>query len=78
MSRWATYFLIRTTRQNFYFLGGHSRRIGWTGYAVRLERRMMLEWFSSENLEGRDHLGELCVNERIILNWIANEWGVRV
>lgn len=32
----------------------------------------------SENLEGRDHFVDIGVNGRIILNWIANEWGVRV
>jgi len=32
----------------------------------------------SEQLEGREHFGEIGVNGRIILNWIANEWGVRV
>ena len=29
-------------------------------------------------MEGRDHFGEIGVNGRIILNRIANEWGVRV
>jgi len=26
-------------------------------------------------LEGRDHLDDLCVDERIILEWILGSWG---
>lgn len=45
MSWWGTCFLIRTFHQSVYYLGGHSRRIGWTGYVVHLERWVMLESF---------------------------------
>jgi hypothetical protein len=38
----------------------------------------MLTIFQSQNLKGRDHLEDLCVDEKIILKWILNKHGVRV
>jgi len=34
--------------------------------------------FWSENLKARDHSEELCVDERIILEWIFGKWGGRL
>jgi hypothetical protein len=34
--------------------------------------------FKSENLKGRDHLGDLGVDERIILEWVLKNWVMRM
>jgi len=32
--------------------------------------------FWGRNLRGRDHLGDPCIDERIILRWIIRKWSV--
>jgi hypothetical protein len=34
--------------------------------------------FWLENLEGRNHLGDLSIDERIILKWILKKQGMRM
>jgi hypothetical protein len=31
-----------------------------------------------ENLKGRNHLGDLVVDGRIILKWIIKKWGMKI
>jgi hypothetical protein len=40
------------------------------GYVARLEKMKMRTKFYSENFKGRDYLGDLGVDGRIILKWI--------
>jgi hypothetical protein len=35
----------------------------------------MLTTFQSENLKGRDHLGDLSLDKKILLKWILKETG---
>jgi hypothetical protein len=40
------------------------------------ERGEMLTELESKDLNGRDHLGYLCVDNRIILNWTLNDYDI--
>jgi len=53
-----------------------SRRLRFAGHVACMKRWKMHMKFWSENLKGRDHLEDLGIGERIILEWILKhmEW----
>jgi hypothetical protein len=56
----------------------NKRRMRWTGHAARTEEIRNAYTFWSENLKGGDHMEDLGVHEKIILEWILGRYGARV
>jgi len=46
------------------------RRMRWAGHVARMGERRGVQRVWCENLKERDHLGDPCVDGRIILIWI--------
>jgi hypothetical protein len=52
-------------------------RITWPGHVVCTGKQEMLAEFCSEDPKGRDHLGDLGIDE-IMLKWILDKQGMRL
>jgi len=55
-----------------------SKRMRWAGYVVRMGRREAYTGFWWGNLRGRDHLEDLGLDGKIILEWIFRNWDMGV
>ena len=52
-----------------------SRIMSWAGQvACRGRWELHVGFFLGANLRGRDHLRDVCINERVILKWIFKKW----
>jgi len=51
-----------------------TRRIRWAGYEACVSEGKVFSWFWFGNMGRRDHLEELDVDGRIILQWIFKTW----
>jgi hypothetical protein len=50
----------------------------WAGHVARLENNMNAYNILVENLKLGDHLGDLCIDGRIIQKWVLGKWGESV
>jgi hypothetical protein len=46
----------------------------WAGYVARMGDRRGVYWVSMGRRDGKNHLEEIGVDERIILRWIFRKW----
>jgi len=53
-----------------------SKRMRWTKHVARMGRVEACTGFWWGNLRERDHLGDPCIDGRIILRWIFRKWNV--
>ena len=53
-----------------------SRRMGWAGHVARMGEEWGAYRFLVGKPEGKNHWGELGVDEWIILGWISRKWNV--
>jgi hypothetical protein len=51
-----------------------SRRMRWAVHVARIGVGEMHEILSLENLKGRDHVEDLLVDAKIILEWMLGKW----
>jgi len=51
----------------------NSRSLKWAGHAERAGKMRSIYRILSENLKGRDDAEDLCVDGRIILEWILEK-----
>jgi len=55
-----------------------SRKMGWAGHVARMGERRGVYRVLVGKPEGKNHLGDPCVDGRIILRWIFRKWDVGV
>ena len=53
-----------------------SRRMRYVGHVARMGEERRIQGFGGGNMREKDHLGDSCVDGRIILRWIFRKWDV--